>query len=515
MVKKSFISGALILVLTGFITKIFGFIYRIYLSNVIGAEGMGLFQLIYPIYSLIILTLTAGISIAVSKMTAAELAKGRLINIRRITKYALVIVVSAAIFVSFFVFLNVNYIANSILKDWRTYYSLLILVPCIPIIAFGSAIRGYFYGIQEIVPTAISQIVEQIVRIGFVVIVTSMLVGVDLEYSCAIITLGTALGEIANLLVLLIVYKYKKVKIDKISKTDKLPRFNIVKEIIFTAIPISFNRFITSIMTAIETILIPMMLVVSGMTHQQSMSMLGKMTAMAMPVLFFPAIVTSSLAITLVPAISEAISLGKLKLANYRISKSIELTAALGFIFAAIFLCYSNEISGMIYKRENVGDLLYSLAITCIFIYLQQTLLGILNGLGKQTISLINSIAGYVIRIAFIYIFMPRYGIWGYIWGVTVSSVITCILNLFSVMKSTNMKLDIKNWILKPGIIGVVIFLCGKYIYSFATIFNLRSSYTTLTAVILELIIALQLMILVGILDKDEIIKLFSLKKHQ
>jgi len=92
MAKKSFIGSAVILMIASFIVKIIGFIYRIYLSNLIGAEGMGLFQLISPVYSLIILTLTSGVSIAVSKMVAEEMAKGHHVNLRRITGCALVIV---------------------------------------------------------------------------------------------------------------------------------------------------------------------------------------------------------------------------------------------------------------------------------------------------------------------------------------------------------------------------------------------------------------------------------------
>jgi stage V sporulation protein B len=125
--KKSFISGAVILMISGLIVRLLGFVYRIYISNLLGSEGMGLFQLISPVYSLIILTLTSGVSIAVSKMTAREMARRHFVNIRRITLIALLVVFAAGTAISLLLLLNTGFIANMILKEPRTYYSILLL----------------------------------------------------------------------------------------------------------------------------------------------------------------------------------------------------------------------------------------------------------------------------------------------------------------------------------------------------------------------------------------------------
>lgn len=310
MTKKSFITGAIILMAAGFIVRILGFIYRIYLSNLIGAEGMGLFQLIMPLYSLIVLTLTSGISIAVSKMIASELARSHIVNVRRITKLALLVVFFAGIIVSVTLLIFSNFISATILKDSRTYYSLIIMVPCIPLIAAASAIKGYFYGIQQVTPTAISQIVEQIVRIAVVILMASYFVNISMQFACALATLGMAAGEIANLAILLFIYKYQKIKpLYTRSRFGFLRKRLILKDLFKISVPVSFNRFITSIMSAIEFILIPRRLISGGMSFHSSLAEYGRLTGMAMPLIFFPALVTSSLATTLVPAISEAISL--------------------------------------------------------------------------------------------------------------------------------------------------------------------------------------------------------------
>lgn len=501
--------------LAGFIVRIFGFIYRIYLSNLIGAEGMGLFQLISPVYSLVILTLTSGVSIAVSKMVAEEMAKHHFVNLKRITSCALILVVTAGTAVSLFMYIEINFITHVILKDSRTFYSMLLLIPSIPVIAAASALKGYFYGIQDVVPTAFSQIVEQIVRIGLVMLTAGYFLSLGLEYACALATIGMALGEISNLAVLYIVYMVKKRKERNYqSKQGFLRKRAIFRGLLNIALPISSNRFITSVMSAVEFILIPRMLVAGGMTYQNSMELFGKLTGMAMPLLFFPSLVTSSLATTLVPAISEAVSLKNFKSVNYRISKSIQVTFILGFIFTALFLAYPNEIGNAIYRKENIGDLLFMFSFTCIFIYLIQTMLGILNGLGKQGVSLRNTVIGNAIRIGFVYFYIPVYGIKSYVAGMVTSYACVCILNFYTILKTTGLTLDLRNWIVKPGIVGGIMLLTGKYIYSFAGVFASRSAVVTFIAMICFVFTALSLMFIAGVLKKDEIVKMVRHRKR-
>lgn len=499
---------------SGFIVRILGFVYRIYLSNLIGAEGMGLIQLISPVYSLIILTLTSGISIAVSKMVAAELAKSHFVNLRRITYCALVMVLVSGVAVSVFIYFNLDFIVNVIWKDSRTYWSMMLLIPSIPVIAAASALKGYFYGIQEVVPTALSQIVEQIVRIGLVMAMAAYFLNAGLEFACALATGGMAIGEISNLLVLVVIYRYKKRR-DKnmLSKNGLLRKRVIIKEMLIISLPISFNRFVNSIMSSIETILIPRALLAGGLDYTRSMEELGRLLGMAMPLLYFPSMVTSSLATTLVPAISEAISLKRYNTVNYRISKSIQVTFIIGFIFTAIFMCFPNEIGDMIFRKEKLGNILYLLSFTCVSMYLQQTLLGTLNGLGKQGISLRNTVIGYFVRIGFVQYYIPAYGITGYVWGIIASSALVCILNLYTVIKTTGMALDFRNWIIKPGLVCILMILTGKYVYSFFTIFGAGIVITMVMTIIGSVLIGLSLMFAVGVLQKDEIVRLIYPKK--
>ena len=516
MTKKTFITGAIILMIAGFISRIIGFIYRIYLSNLIGAEGMGLYQLIVPIYSLIILTLTSGVSIAVSKMVAEEAAKGHNINIKRISKIGLLLVLMASATISAFLYFNIDFIVNTVLKDSRTYFSVLIMIPCIPFIAAASAYKGYFYGIQEVTPTAVSQIVEQVVKIGILMALASQFLEAGLGYACALATVGMAVGEMSNLIVLAIYYRYKKYRHTVANSNIGLIRKRkLIKSILTCAVPISFNRFIISIMMAVEVILIPQRLLVGGLNYIQCMEEYGKLMGMAMPLIFFPALVTTSLATTLVPAISESISLKNFSRVNYRISKSIQITMVLGFIFMALFACYPDKIADMIYPRQNVGNTLFLLSFTCIFLYLQQILTGVMNGLGKQGLLLTNSIVGSIIRISCVYFLIPEHGIPAYIIGIIISSFIVCVLNLVTVVRNTGMVLDLRHWVVLPVVVTLGLFFSSKYIYSFFNFLNLYSPVQTLFAVTAYFLVAIFLMALVGVIDWREILQLIGLKNKK
>ena len=514
MKKKTFITGALILILAGFISRIIGFVFRIYLSNLIGAEGIGLYQLVVPVYTLIILTLTSGVSVAVSKIIAEQVALGNLINIKRITRVSLVVVFMAGMGISLLMYLNIDFIVNYVLKDGRTYNSILYMIPCIPFVAAACAIKGYFYGIQEVTPTAVSQVVEQLVKIAIIMGLATFFLDVGLGAACALATIGTAFGEMSNLLVLSVYYKYKKYPhIQPKSKQGLIQKRQLVKKVISFSVPISINRFIISVLAAIEVILIPQRLLAGGLDYIHCMEEFGKLTGMAMPLITFPALVTNSLSTTLVPAIAASISLKDYYKANFRISKSIQITMVLGFIFTALFACYPNEICDLIYPRQNVGNTLLLLSWTCVLAYLQQILMSTLNGLGKQGMLLTNSLIGSSIRILCVYFLMPKYGLVSYIAAMVFSNLIVCILNFSVVMRCTGMALDIRRWLVLPGIVTVFMIWSGKYIYSALNFMEISAALHTLLAVAVYILAGLGLMTVVGVIDKNEIMQIFGVKR--
>ena len=495
--KTSFIKGAAILVAAGMIVRVLGFVYRVYLSNLIGAEGMGLISLISPIYSLIILTLTSGVSIAVSRLIAEEKAKGNECNTGRITRMAALIVGAGGLAASLILFVAGHFIANVLLKDSRTYLSIIALVPCIPIVALQSAIKGYFYGSQKVTPNALSNITEQIVRIGLVMALLTYAMGLGLEYTCALVTVGSAIGEIFNLGVVYTAYIIDR---KRAVRTGKLRRKReIGRTILGISIPVSATRFITSIIGTVESILIPRRLLAGGLDYAGSIAELGRLSGMVSPLIFFPSVITSSLATTLVPAISEAVSLKNYPLANRRISRSLNISFLMGFIFMAVFMNFSKEIGDMLYAKENIGHMLYLMSFTCIFMYAQQTFIGILNGFDRQKEALISTVCGDAVRIGFVWFAVPYYGIQGYVIGIIVSAVLVCLINIRTIMKTTGMSINIRNWIIHPGIIFAFMTLLSGPIKEGARLLPVGSKIQTVLMIGMQLFIGF---IILRIIDK-------------
>ncbi len=512
--RKSFIGGAVILMAAGLVARLFGFVYRIYLSNLIGAEGMGLYELIVPVYTAVVLTITAGITIAVSKMIAEQTAGRNQANYGTVTACALTVVTVAGLAVSLFIFINVDLISTGLLGDDRTRDALLVLVPCLPAVVCAAALKGYFYGIQKVTPTALSQVAEQTVKILILLLLAGSISLKGAAFACAVATFSAAAGEIVNLFVLSIAYVLRKKRTSGSRKTGKpIRKRKIIADLLKSAAPVSANRLVSSSLSAAEYILIPVMLTMGGMDNKSSMEIFGRLTGMVLPLILFPSIVTNSLATTLVPAISESISLKKNRAVNYQISKSIQVTFVLGIIFNALFICYPNEIGTLVYRRENIGDLLFLMSFSCVFVYLQQTLMGVLNGLGRQGILLRNTIIGSILRIAAVCFLIPAFGIKSYILGFTISLIVAECLNLITINKITGLVFDLREWLLKPGLIGLVMVLVGRFIYSFFYIFRLGSAVMTLLTLAINLFIAVFLMILTGVLSVDEITKIVGLKK--
>ncbi len=511
--RKSFAGSAVILMIAGLVARLFGFVYRIYLSNLAGAEGMGLYELVVPVYTGVVLTITSGITIAVSKMAAEQNARMDPVNPGRITVCALALTAAAGTLVSLFIWLDPEFISDRILGDPRTHDALLALVPCLPAVVAAAALKGYFYGMQKVIPTAFSQAAEQTVKIAILIIASGRILEKGPEYACTVAAFSAAAGEIVNMLILLLVFSLRKKTGENAKRRVRIMRKRvIIKELLKAAIPVSANRLVISALAAAEFILIPVMLASGGLDEKSSMETFGRLTGMALPLIMFPSIVTNSIATTLVPAISESVALKKYKALNYQISKSIQVTFILGVIFTSMFFSFPNEIGSLLYRREKIGDLLFLLSFGCVFIYLQQTLMGVLNGLGKQGILLRNTIIGSVLRIAVVCILIPLFGIKVYILGLTVSLILTECLNLAAINRVTGLVYDLRGWVFKPGLAGILSILCARYVYLFFNMFALGQIVATLLTLGTNVLITATLMVFTGVVDLNEIKILIGLK---
>ncbi|MEG0318618.1 MAG: stage V sporulation protein B [Niameybacter sp.] len=476
MGKKALITGTIILTLTSLATKVLGFIFRIYMSNLMGAEGVGLYQLIFPIYMLIWATSSAGISLAVSKKVAEHTAHGRHADGIHTLKAALMISVSIATLMSGFIFVSAPWIATSYIHEPRTALALRYLFVCVPFMAIACCIRGYFQGRQEMAVSGLAQVVEQVARMAIIFFFAGLYIPKGIEYACALGALGLCAGEFCSALFTFIMLQLKKRKLPLSKPT--LPYNSVIGTLITISIPITANRFLTSALSSIENILIPIQLQKYGMNSSDALGMYGMFSGMALPLLFFPSMVTMAISTALVPAISEAVAKKNMRVLHKTVSKSIQYSAVIGIGACVLFLTLGNEIAMSCYGRKEVGDLLRYLAIICPFLYLRDILTGMLNGLGLQRLTFKGNSIASVVCIILILILVPHLGIVGFVVALLIQSTLVSCYHLWHALKHINLSVDIIGWFIKPTLAAVAGGLILKYVFThyLMSLFSLRIS---------------------------------------
>jgi len=453
-IGKGIVQSTLILTVASLINRLLGFGYRIYMSNILGPEGMGMFQLIMPIYALAWSISCSGLTTSVSKLVASEKAKGQYGNMGRILKQALVISTVLGFLLSAILFFFSNTIAMQMFGDDRLSMSLKILSLSFPFMAAGSCVRGYFMGLQETVIPAISQVFEQCVRMAVIFLLAGAMMPLGLAYATAAAMLGIFAGEVLSFVFVLASYKgykrkWKHFKKPTLSSRDSLYMLGAM------ALPLTFNRISGSLLSAFENIMLPRRLVDFGMTNSEALSEFGKLTGMAMPLVQFLSALLVSLSISLVPAVSEAMTMKNFTKISNTVSKVMLFTTITGIGSAGVFIMLANELGQIIYN-QNIAHILILLGIMCPFLYMQTTLSGILNGLGEQVFIFRNALISSAISIAFIMLIVPRMGLNGYILGSFVGLVIICALSLNKIRVATHIKINMLDWFVKPILSSVL-----------------------------------------------------------
>lgn len=450
MKKQTIIKGTIILTIGGLISRTLGFVNRIYVSNLIGAEGMGLYQFIFPIYMVCYTVCCSGLFTAISRLTADEGARGSKANVKKMLFIATSISLALAIILMIILFIFAEFISISIMHEPRIATGLRIISLSIPFTALAHCIKGYFYGVNKPTVPAISQVTEQIIRISFIYVLSSSFIAKGLNYAVSVAVLGMAIGEISTCLIVYLFYvgETKKILVKKASQTYRY----FYKKVSAIALPLTTNRLITTMLASFETILIPSQLKAFGYSHSYAISIFGTLTGMALPLIFFPTVVTTSASLVLLPAISEAHARKQKGIIKNMVSKTIKFSLMIGIVFAFFFFAFGKNLGVIIYGESYVGTLLVILSFLCPFLYLQTTLGSLLNGIDKHLITFRNNIIGLTIRIAFIFISVPLIGIKGYLIGMVVSLIVVSVMDIFYLIKATGLYFNVLTFVVMPVI---------------------------------------------------------------
>lgn len=469
-IKKSrILSGALLLTAAGMISRVIGFFYRIFLSRTFGAENIGIYQLISPVMALAYSVSVVGFQTAISRITATagaeageipagSAAKRRLKqsgstgSLRSFSVLAagMLLSLTLSMAISLFVWFYSEEIALRFLLEERCAPLLKILALTFPVSAIHSCVSGYFYGKKSAGFPAFSQLFEQLVRVGSVMLLCNAHfaehAGKTPDISLAVA--GMVIGEIFSaILSLLYLWRcLQKTACSSAVETDRLTVaakfFSIpalFPELLLMAVPLSAGRVIQNFLQSVEAIAIPERLRMFGLDSAAALSEYGILTGMSLPFILFPTALTGSIAVMLLPTVSEAQALHQERTIAKAVHRSVRYCLLLGFLCLGFFLFFGPALGSLVFHQERAGSYLRTLGFMCPFLYMNSTLTSILHGLGQTIRSFFYSVASLLVRLAFVFFCIPAVGIKGYLWALLASQILLSLLQLFALRRYLRM----------------------------------------------------------------------------
>lgn len=479
MNKQTFIQGTMILLVAGIVNRILGFIPRILLPRVIGAEGVGLYQLGYPFFLVIVTIITGGIPLAVAKLVAEAESSGQPAKSTSILRTSLVFTTAAGFLFTFLCLFGAPWVSRYILTDSRVYHTFIAMSPMIVIVAVSSVYRGYFQGKQDMIPSAVSSILETLVRILCVLWFSYLLLPMGITYAAAGAMLGVVAGELAGLGVLL--WQYRRLKKREQNAVDreteeqhnsaygkKSSMFRTtLRRILKIAIPVTGGRLVGSLSYLLESITTAQSLAIAGIGVAMATSQYGALQGMVIPLLLLPGALTSSLAVSLVPSLAEAQARGDMRTIHLRLHQSLRLALVTGAPFAAIMYVLAEPLCLLIYNDAEIAGMLKTMAPFALLLYAQSPLQATLQALDKPGRALINTLVGAIIKISLILYLAsnPALGIYGAITAIIINFIVVTLLHGYSVSRVLNYRMPYFD-LLKVCTAMVIMAGAAQYLFS-------------------------------------------------
>ncbi len=466
--KQTFIQGAMILLAAGIINRILGFIPRIALPRVIGAEGVGIYQLSYPFFIVLVTLITGGIPLAVAKLVAEADTGANRYSPQRILQVSLSFTLTLGVVFMFLCIIFAPWVTKYVLTDERVYHTFVSMSPMIAIIAVSAVYRGYFQGKQNMMPTAISSIVETIIRIVCVIWFAWLLLPHGIAQAAAGAMLGALVGEFGGMLVLLWKYSRQKKELPlakhqnmsnlsskrittetPVMKDTDTTQTGLIRRLLAISVPVTAGRLVGSLSYLAETIVTAQSLALAGISKGLATAQYGALQGMIIPLLLLPGALTSSLATSLVPSLSEASAQGDRALIHKRMHQALRLALVTGAPFSVFMYVLAEPMCLVLYNDASIGSMLKLMAPFALFIYIQAPLQAALQALDRPGKALLNTFIGAVIKITLILTLAsrPEYGIFGAVIAICVNSTVVTLLHAQSVRKLLQFRFKIMDWV--------------------------------------------------------------------
>lgn len=480
--SNSFLKGAAILGIAGLLVKVMGMAFRIPLTNWVGATGMSYYSSVYPIYTFFLLLSTAGIPVAISRMISERSAVKNYGGAHRVFEISVWLMGAIGLFSFFVVYAGAGFIENAVLKNPGTKYALQAIAPSLFIVPVMASYRGYFQGRQNMNPTAVSQLVEQLFRVGVGLVLGYSLISSGFDKFAAGAIFGSTAGAGMGLLVAVAIYLlsrdviFRQIHRNKSHYVEE-PWKKIVREILVISVPITIGACIYPLISAVDSMLVMRRLQAVGFTLAESRVLFGQLGGYCASLVGMPQVLIQAIVMSLVPAIAASFSVKDDAAVEENTQFAMRATMMIGFPCAIGMMVLAYPILLLLYpmQAEEVREtavVFAVMAVSIIFMSPLVTLTGALQGIDKQMLPVKNLAIGLLFKIVITYILVgiPALNVNGASIGTIVCYLVAGILNIRDVKRVQGISFDIGLTYVRPliasAVMGVSAFIVYKLMYA-------------------------------------------------
>lgn len=423
--KNKFIKSTIILILGGGITKILAMVIKIFLTRSIGDEGIGLYMLILPTFNLFITLCTMSLSTSISK----------LVSEKGFGKKIVLPLVPISLFYNFILMIlliiTAPYIAKYLLNEPRAYYPIMGISFTLPFICISNILKGYFYGKENMSPYVISNIVEQSVRLFFIIFMIPKLLVYGINIAVLGVVLINVISEFASIVCLILFIPNKKIEFTDF-KSDKL----IIKDILNISLSSTGSRLIGSISYFLEPIILTFIMGLVGYSNSYIVSSYGVITGYVFPLLLIPSFFTMAISTSLLPVISNNYARGNYQYTRKKLKQALIISLLIGIFFTLIFMIFPEVLLKIIYNTSLGGDYIRIVAPFFLLHYIQGPLTSYLQAVDKSKEAMFGTLVGAIIKNILLLVLPIFMGIWGFIIASLVNILYVTLQHIYYAKKS-------------------------------------------------------------------------------
>ena len=464
MKKTLFIKNAAVLTLTSLALRLAGIVFKVWLAKKIGADGIGLYGLVFSLYTVAAAGTASGLPVAVTRLVSEQVGKKQNHKQMLSAAFGLNLIISAVTGLVFF--FGAGFFADKVIGDANAAPSLKVLAFSVVFMGVGAVIRGYFIAKRNTYPGAISLILGQGIRIGFVLLALRLAKGADPGVTCAAVFLGDTAAETVSCL-----YLYLRYRLDlkRLSAAPRSPRS--LSRLVSISLPITSGKYLNNLLRAGENMLVPRAL--KSFSGKGGLAVFGMIKGMALPILFFPSVLLSAVSTLLVPEMSEAAGKRRILAVRSAVEQVIRASLTVGFVFSAVFAAAGYKIGALLYGSRDVGFLLCALSPIVPLMYLDSLCDGLLKGLNQQNFTFRVSVIDSAARLLLVFPVVSRFGVNGFIVIMYVSNLATALLNVRRLIKISGAAIDVQKTVTAPILSAFCVTLLTKVLLDFFSLSDL------------------------------------------